>query len=388
MKVITGSPARKDKYFKRTDIRRKLIEALINDENLLISAPRRVGKSSILLDLVDNPHEEFYPVFIDTEAVEDAEIFFKRILQAILDADKIDGFGKFTRKEKEKLSGWANRIAEFKISVISVKIEKAEEKSYYEQFTDFLDDLKLEGKKILLMIDEFPITVETIQQKSGTDAANHFLGQNRALRQNPVFQEKIKFVYTGSIGLFTAVKKINSTDKINDLRELKIPPLKREEAVLFFNELLKDECGIITTETITNYVLEKIEWWIPFYFQLLVREILNLCNAETTITKSIIDEAFTNVVKNGNIYFEHFKSRLIKIFKNPNELAFVNALLLMLKQTGWVGYSDIVNLSNDAKFHVMDELENILEVLKHDGYIVESNSKYNFYSPILKAWWK
>ncbi|NOX48127.1 MAG: ATP-binding protein, partial [Chlorobi bacterium] len=70
MKVVLGHPARKKQFFKRKKIREDLIEKINNGSNLLISAPRRFGKSSILLDLIDEPIDSFYAVFIDSEHID------------------------------------------------------------------------------------------------------------------------------------------------------------------------------------------------------------------------------------------------------------------------------------------------------------------------------
>jgi hypothetical protein len=386
VKIITGSPARNERFFKRELIRKQILGAVSNEENLLISAPRRVGKSSVLLDLVDNPDPNFYAVFQDTEAIKHPEQFYKLITQAILNADQIDGYGYFQVKTKTKLQEWASKIAGISIAGFGVEIEKSEKPSYYESLVSFLTDIKLEGKKILLLIDEFPITVENIQETHGIEAAQHFLSQNRALRQNPLFQQKIKFIYTGSIGLFTAVKKINATDRINDLREIKIPPLNSIEALQFLNSLMHEECGLQPEENATEYIIKKIGYCIPFYFQLLVRELSDLLNDGNELNEQTIDKAFNKVAENGNIYFEHFKSRLQKVFKNIDHLRFVNALMLKIKKDNTVSVNQLLNMANKAELR--SELDDILEILKHDGYIVEEENQYRFYSPILKQWWK
>jgi uncharacterized protein len=386
MKTITGSPARKEQFFKRPVIRKKILQAITANENLLISAPRRVGKSSILLDLVDAPDENYYAVFADTEAINSSEDFFKMILQAILDADKIESFGFFNSSIKDKLKNWTSRVAGFSIGPVSLDIKEKERKSYFEEFTDFLTDIDLDEKKILMLIDEFPITVEKIQEAHGMEAAVHFLSQNRSLRQNPAYHDKIRFVYTGSIGLFTAVKRIKATDKINDLREIKINALSKEEAAQLLNSLLQEECGATPSQENTDYILSKLEWWIPFYFQLMVRELTDLPEENKAITKENIDKAFEKIVENGNIYFEHFKDRLQKVFKSTDALKFVQEFLLKVKSSNDVDYAQALNLAE--KYNVRADADNILEVLKHDGYIVEENGCYQFYSPILKRWWK
>lgn len=385
MKTIIGNAARKEQFFARPLIRKNILAALNRNENLLISAPRRVGKTSILLDLVDKPDESYYAVFVDTEAIDSSEEFFKVILKAILDTDKIEAFGFFNASIKEKLKKWAGRIAAVTIGPVGVEMKKEEAKTHYEDFCEFLTDIKLEGKKILLMVDEFPITVEKIQEAHSTEEAIHFLGQNRALRQNPLFQEKIQFIYTGSIGLFTAVKRIKATDKINDLKEIVIPALNKENAIEFICSLLKDECGHEPADEMAEYILTKLEWWIPFYFQLMAREITDMENS-TPLTKKIIDTAFERIVENGNIYFEHFKDRLQKVFKSPPTLAFVNEFLLAVKNNADINYEKMLNIAE--RHNCRNEADIVLDVLKHDGYIVEVNGYYKFYSPILKKWWK
>jgi len=385
MRTITGSPARKRQFFKRPHLREKILKAISANENLLISAPRRVGKSSILLDLVDSPDENYYAVFVDTEAINSADNFFKVILQAILDADQIESFGFFDNTIKDKLKKWTSRIAAISIASFGVEIDKKEKKTYYEEFCDFLNDIKLEEKKILLLIDEFPITIEKIQETQGIDEAAHFLSQNRALRQNPIFQEKIRFVYTGSIGLFTSVKKIRATDKINDLREIKIEALSKEDAVKLLILLLKEDCDHTPSRETIDYILEKLEWWIPFHIQLMVRELTDLIN-KNEISKKTVDKAFEKIIENGNIYFEHFKDRLQKIFKPSDTLSFALAFLLAVRDNDDINYNKALDMAE--KFHVRNELDNIIEILKHDGYIIEVDDTYKFYSPILKRWWK
>jgi AAA+ ATPase superfamily predicted ATPase len=386
MRTIVGSIARGDQYYHRQNIRDKILSRLQCNENLLISAPRRTGKSSILLDLVDRPDERFYAVYIDTEALSSGEDFFKAVLQNLLDTDKIEKFGKFEKTIKESLKDWAGQFSSIKLGPLSVDIKSNDRKSYHDLLNEFLSEIDLGEKRILLMIDEFPITIENISDTHGIPEALLFLSQCRAMRLNPGFKSKLSIIYSGSIGLYTAVRKISGTDKVNDLSEIQIPPLTETESVDLIHQLYGDEKeGVALSVEITAYILNKIQWWIPFYFQLLIRELSEI--ESMSPEEKDIDLAFDNVVQNGNIYFEHFKSRLMRVFKDTEKLKAVYEILLTMKSKLLLSDAQILNICE--KYSVRNDMEEILNVLMHDGYIVkEVDGNYKFYSPILMQWWK
>jgi uncharacterized protein len=182
------------------------------------------------------------------------------------------------------------------------------------------------------------------------------------------------------------MKRINATDRINDLNEIKIGPLRRKDAITFISDLLKTKVNNSPDEDVSNYILDKIEWWIPFYFQLLVKEMGELIHFdEAPMNRNTVDKAFAKMVENGDIYFEHFKSRLRKTFEG-NELKFVLELLKTMKINDGFAFNAIADLAE--KHGMRDGLDEILEILRYDGYIVSDNGNFKFYSPILKSWWK
>src|SRR5205085_10817647 len=120
-----------------------ILEAINNGENLLVSAPRRVGKTSVLLDLVDNPDEDIFAVYINTEAMDEPVIYFQQILKNILNADKIESFGKFTKRAKDLLTEWANKISGLSIGGLGFELREGKRITFYEQLTELLSELKL-----------------------------------------------------------------------------------------------------------------------------------------------------------------------------------------------------------------------------------------------------
>jgi hypothetical protein len=86
---------------------------------------------------------------------------------------------------------------------------------------------------------------------------------------NPEINERVKFILTGSIGLNHTVVSIDSTAFINDLNSVEMEPLSPNEAENFLDQLLASQ-GLKVPDASLKYILQVIEWLIPFHIQLTV----------------------------------------------------------------------------------------------------------------------
>jgi uncharacterized protein len=106
MKLSIGKTATGDNFFLRNDIIDEIYEALEEGQNLLLSAPRRVGKTSIIHYIKDNPNDDYYCVYVDTEDVSDSQTFFKVLLKAIFDIETKNRFLKTIEKAGKKINAF------------------------------------------------------------------------------------------------------------------------------------------------------------------------------------------------------------------------------------------------------------------------------------------
>jgi len=389
MKNTVGNPARGESFYQREREVWKIVDRINNGNNLQVAAPRRIGKTSILYYLLDNKLERHIYVYVDTEAVTDENSFFKKLLGEIIKTDELKKPGWF-----ENLLQRGNKFLK---KVKSIKIlgqeidfdEAAGVMDYKTELENLLAGLEFENnRKLILLIDEFPQTILNIVDANDgrAESAIHFLQSNREIRLNPDINSKVSFIYTGSIGLNHTVSAINATAFINDLNSIEVEPLFKEEAEDFLQELLNIKQVTAEPDTIT-YLLDKIEWLIPFHIQLATQEILSICDKQDKLSTEIIDKAFDNLVAaRNNNHFEHYYSRLKKHFKGKT-FSYAEELL----QT--TAYNDTIDKGTAydiaVKYGVEAEWRQVLEILMYDGYInnVGNNNKYRFNSPILKMWW-
>jgi AAA+ ATPase superfamily predicted ATPase len=69
--ISTGRPADgKDKYFERPNIENKIWFKIKQKENLLLAAPRRTGKSSILKNIERNPQGNYLVKYKAVQSVD------------------------------------------------------------------------------------------------------------------------------------------------------------------------------------------------------------------------------------------------------------------------------------------------------------------------------
>ncbi|MGD9157709.1 MAG: ATP-binding protein [Desulfobacteraceae bacterium] len=381
MRLQTGNPVRGDDYFFREILIERAWDYISSGNSILIAAPRRVGKTSLMYYLLDNARDDYHFLYLITESVNNENEFFRRVLNKVLKTDfikKIQKILTFLEKHKPNIK---------KVGADGVEFGSQEEHNYLEILKRILGSISPENKKLIIMIDEFPETLENIIESEGEAAGKHFLQSNRELRQDKELTQNIQFIYTGSIGLENIVTKLNEVKSINDLSRLKIPPLIDKEAKKMIDLLLENTSLNIPEQLIEN-ILTKIEWLIPFYIQLVIQELVNISRTESSdiITVEMMNRSFEEMIEQRQ-HFEHWHARL-RISYKKKEYSFVKELLNILSENNTIDSNEIFNLA--VKYELEEINKELVGSLVYDGHINnnDDNRVYRFNSPILRLWWR
>ena len=390
MKNIVGQIASKENFYPRIKETHRIYRLLEGGGSMQLSAPRRVGKSSILKSLVDTPVPGYYFVYIDVESARDAQNFYRKIYKEILKSDFLTKGKQVWQQLKDDSNHFFSRLKNIKIGGLGeIGLNEDTPVDYEEELINFLSRLNLGENKLVILIDEFPEVLLNIveDQKGDFQLARSFLQSNRALRNNYAISGKVQFIYTGSSSLNLTAENLNSSELINDIASVPIDPLTPLHAADFVTLILK-EYGYKIDKPEMDYMIKKVEWLIPFYFQLMIQEIIDMTEPKEGISKETIDGAVNKVSsRRNNNHFEHYVKRLRRVFPKK-QYEFVQLFLNELCKIELMTRSEATNLAFDIISE--GEVRKVLSSLIDDGYIVPIDSadpSYKFNSSILKNWW-
>jgi AAA+ ATPase superfamily predicted ATPase len=386
MKNIIGSPVRGKDFYERVREIKRITDSLKNGNNIQITAPRRVGKTSVLLHLLDNEIAGHHYVYVDTESIEDEQSFYRTLMIEILKNEKISRSVKLAAGFENGANRFFRNIKSLKLFNTGVEFNNvAEERDYYEEFENFLIGYAgTEESTLVILIDEFPQTIENIR-KTDEQRAIRFLQGKRRLRLHPEISKRVKFIYTGSIGLNQTVSVLSATATINDLNSIEVGPLNEKEATDLFCKLLQNNMRTVDTSTIACFH-SILQWYIPFHIQLIVQEIVNITTDNEIITASIVEKALEGIINlRQHNHFDHYYTRLKTHLKNEN-FAFADEILKKIAENNTADKKYIGEL---AIKHTVTDKRHVIENLMYDGYIYfdPATGLYRFNSPILQRWW-
>ncbi|MEE9423576.1 MAG: AAA family ATPase [Methylococcales bacterium] len=378
-----------DKYFSRPKDEARVWRRLKGGGHLLLLAPRRVGKTSLLRHLENNPQEGYVFLYVMVQSCTTEHAFYKEILEKLYSSDFTKKLDKLNKKGKELIVSILGSIKGIELGDAGISFRNAEYKLSALDLENVINALNL-NKKLILVLDEYPDVLEKIDKIQGKQAAIEFLSNTRTLCQNTGLNQKVQFIFTGSIGLDTLANRLGSSGLINDRDKVHINPLTQASAIEFIAFLEnKSSNNFSIDKPVAICLLQKIEWLMPYYIEALWLRLEDLCCDHEIVnpTEKDVDEAFELLFhRNYRTTFNHWAERLSRFEKDEAKLA--KAILDKLAEDGELSFNEIYNIFQDNNYQHLNG-NYILDCLEHDGYLFEHEEKsFKFTSPILKEWWR
>lgn len=388
---VTGNMVRGDDLWDR---KKELLDLLVSLEkgSVLLKAPRRYGKTSLINRLYEEPPRGWTVFYLDAEGSRSPEDFIAAIGELAL--RKLPAV-KAKRWLTASLSSVLDHIGELSVADFRIGLREAVRMDWREQGHSLVSVLAEFESPVAFIVDEFPVLVANIYRHAGQDVAVDFLRWFRSLRQDADLS-KVRWLTAGSIAIETVVQRVGAgTEVINDFDIVTLGPFSDETARSFIRALVKTDARLEPpTSEMAQLILDTIGAAVPFFIQVLLKESVSLAvrRGLGCLTEEIVKEAYSEYVLGpaNRTYFEHFYERLARDF-DPVGARVAKRLVLEVARRGSVPTDDLRRLFlqvNEGKLDAPD-LNEILVYVENEYYVRLDSTQgaYRFSTNLLRDWW-
>lgn len=391
--IVIGSPVHGHNLWDREREIRDTWKAL-ETSSVLISSPRRFGKTSIMLNLVDNPQSGWEAHYLDVEWVKGAEDFVAEIIAKLSQERRL-------RKLLDGVTGALGtaiaKIDELGFADFKISLRESLEEGWQDKGKALISNLEKAEKKHIIIADELPLLVLKIARSKGNGEAEDFLSWLRGLRQMPELRDKVRWIFGGSIGIGKVLQKVGAGSKvINDLQTIRVREFTKEDAVSFVKALIEKELnGKEPPSQVVEEMLNVIGVPIPYFIQILVRESLSEMEREghEVLSEKVIQRAYEQGVLAGynRTYFEHYYERLSQYY-DPEIARQARELLAALARHGELSKAELWTMYKNRSQGqgLEDDFDYVLADLENDFYVAQdpTSGNYTFGTKVLEDWWQ
>ena len=376
-----GPPVTGDDFYGRINELARAHELLDSNHSLVLSAPRRIGKSSFAKRLIeDKTRQGWKCVYVDLEGIRTQDEFLRSLITKFTASgiwtDTANAAGSVLSGILESVKG----IGAVKFDFSNFKTPE----NLYQSLAALIDH----DRDTLIVIDELTLFLGITERGTGnTDESSFFLNWFRSLRQ--VDHSRIRWIFCGSVGLhnFTRTRRLSMT--INDLMELSFDAMGPEEAAGLVKALAEAE-GINMDDSILKAFLDQLNWYIPSFIQLLFITVKQNTPKGENIKLSTIQESFRQIARSESL--STWSERMGEYNGQEKGARFILRLLATSGEgidRNQLLESYMHTMHSEDELDADMELSDILNMLEHDGYILRTDDgKRKFRSPLLKEWWR
>ena len=395
-----GSPVEGKKFFNREHEIEVLSERVREGSHTLLVGQRRMGKTSIVRELLRRLEEtgEFATVFVDFE---DAQSPADTVVELATASMPIRGVGDRAKgafaNVATAVGRWIDEVGLFKLRVrLRADVNLGNWRTKGDAVLATLAD---HDKPVVLAIDEFPIFVNRILKGSdhkttpeGKQSADEYLSWLRKNVQR--HQDSVRLVVSGSIGLVPIVRQAGLAAQVNVFSPFELKPWDEQTAMECLRQLATSYNLDLSCD-VRREMCRKLRCCVPHHVQLFfdkVHERLRRSDATAATiddVRHVFDEKMISIHEHPAL--DHYLSRL-KMVLDPEQYNLARELL----SEAAVAQG---RLSDDAlREHCRhwlsapdkneSDVEQVLHVLEHDGYLVSGDDGHRFASGWLEAWWR
>lgn len=272
MRNTTGPAVVGDDLFGRAYELNRLWEGLEQGEHILMLAPRRVGKTSLMQELRRAPRENWDVFYIDVEGGEGVADCIAAILAALAADYRHRSYFDaipFSNAVKNVLAGFSS--VSVNVDVLRVELKRAIGREWAhaaDQLQARLTNVPEDGSSLLIILDELPLLISRIlRDPERKRDAELLLSRLRQWRQAPEMRHRVRTLVGGSIGLEGVLRRAGLSGLVNDFAQFHLESWSRPIAADFLKELGRGYEFRLDEDAIAH-ILELLQDPVPYHVQL------------------------------------------------------------------------------------------------------------------------
>lgn len=397
----TGSPVSPADLWFRDPFIDQLWEKL-RTEHVLLTAPRRTGKTSIMIHLFERPRAGYVVVHQNVQDFKHPAELFQAVIENFQEQHP-QYFKEWITKGWGLVAGafkkFTGRVQELDAGGFKVTLREADPEwhaNWKQHAAQLLDQVRASGKPVLIIVDELPDMLLNMDGKEARD----FMAWFRAQRESPPpNRDCLRWLLGGSINLAGTLDDLGGIDLINNLSREELPILTRDEVCQFVREML-----IQRTVPFHKDVPLRVEALlgrpIPLFLQMVTQDLFRLWKKEQReLVATDVDAVFRSLIVSAAAQekLQHYYSRINRYYRDPRRTA-AYRLLSLLSQSRETGltrralkteFEKTIDTSNLPKHQRDNEFNKLIRELENDFYVCEvQDDRFDFASGLMKAWWR
>jgi hypothetical protein len=398
MKRALGNWVVGDDFWGREPELHLFMEDLEEGANVLLTAPRRVGKTSLMREAARRLEGRFTCLQIDLQKAHSAADAIVEI--SIATRPYLNLWGKTKGLFGSALDKITGAVESLHVHELAVTLRSGITAKDWQPKGDRLLEVLAESERpVIIFLDEVPILVNrllqgedfniTPERKAEADAFMSWLREN-SIRH----RKKLRIVVTGSIGFEPILHLAGLNATLNTFTPFTLGPWNDDTATEFIL-LAAKEYGLTFVQGAEKQLIFRLGACIPHYVQVFFDRIYKHAklNGFSEIPPSVVDEVYDSEMLSvrGHAELTHLEERL-RMVLGPSLFPFALELLTETAVTGSLTREAADAIAARYQMEdklVSDRLHEVLGILEHDLYLKQNISgEFVFVSKLVRDWWR
>ncbi len=370
-------------------------------QHVVLTAPRRTGKTSVMTHLLKNPEVDWLVLYLNVQDTSTPMDFYLQLLDEF-NTRSPKALGRLFAKGESLVKSALNSIEAIEYSSLKVAIRDSDAQlatRWRERLDDLLTRIRKDGLRVLVILDELPDMLLEMKRKDAAPVRD-FLGWFREQRQNPTpADDAIRWLIGGSINLMATLDSMGLVDRMNDPEVVSLPVFSGEQVMEFVVTMLEDRgCGF--DADVPEEVAKQLGRPIPYFLQMVTQELSRTwARTGVPLVRQDVVDVFNGVVASPEARdkLQHYHSRIARYYGDSATTAHALLDMLSLSENGISRRAlqqkhDELAQTEAAELPLYENKKRFNELMLHlenDFYIVEADDDcFDFAGGVLKTWWR